>query len=155
VSLLVALSCLAPLFAVVQAAPSAPYCNGGRLHGSQSVMIIKRTIEAGVGVTNFSGTTCLLSGAPAMMFDPNNHNFVYLRWQRGIMHFNIACSCTQGILLADYLKSILTGQNLPADLSQESMGSPFYKQYDPAALNRVHNPATLPDTSMINAFAPG
>jgi hypothetical protein len=122
------------------------------------------TVPLSVVFPNGDGDPALLPGfdlemwgipTSQPMFDPNNHNFVYLRWQRGIMHFNAACNCTQGILLADYLKSILTGQNLPADLNQESMGSPFYKQYDPAALNWVHNPARLPDTSMINAFTPG
>lgn len=89
------------------------------------------------------------------MFDPHNHNFVYLRFQRGIMMFDATCTCTRGILLADYLKSIMTGTNLPADLNQESMNSPFYKQYDPNALNWVHNPSLLPNTSLINAFTPG
>jgi YVTN family beta-propeller protein len=85
-------------------------------------------------------------------FDPNNHSFVYLRFQRGIMHFDARCQCTQGILLADYLKSILTGQNLPPDLNQEAQGSPFFRQYDPSALNWVHNPSLLPNTDLTNAF---
>lgn len=84
--------------------------------------------------------------------DPNNHNFVYLRFQRGIMHYDAGCNCTRGILLADYLKSILTGQNLPADLDQESQNSPFYKQYDPTQPNWVHNPSLLPNTNLTNAF---
>lgn len=88
------------------------------------------------------------------MVDPHNHNFVYLRFQRGIMHYDASCNCTQGILLADYLKSILTGQNLPADLAQEAQNSPFYKQYDPTAPNWVHNPSLLPNTNLTAAFAP-
>jgi hypothetical protein len=57
-------------------------------------------------------------GAPTSKpaVDPNNHNFIYQRFQRGIMHYDSTCNCTQGLLLADYLKSILTGQNLPPDL---------------------------------------
>ena len=35
------------------------------------------------------------------------------------MHYDKGCNCTQGLLLADYLKSILTGQNLPADLDAQ------------------------------------
>lgn len=79
------------------------------------------------------------------MVDPNNHNFVYLRWQRGIMMYDASCHCTQGVLLGDYLKSILTGQNLPADLSQEAQYSSLFKQYDPSA---------LPNTGLTNAFNP-
>jgi hypothetical protein len=87
-------------------------------------------------------------------FDPNNHNFVYQRFQRGIMHYDATCNCTQGILLADYLKAILTGQNLPPDLSQEAQGSPFLNQYDPTAPSWVHNASLLPNTDLTNAFAP-
>ena len=29
------------------------------------------------------------------------------------MHYDAGCKCTQGLLLADYLKSILTLRNLP------------------------------------------
>jgi hypothetical protein len=67
-------------------------------------------------------------GAPtsAPTKDPNNHNFVYLRFQRGIMHYDDACKCTQGLLLADYLKALLTGENLPADLAAQASGSPLY-----------------------------
>jgi hypothetical protein len=93
------------------------------------------------------------TSAPA--YDPNNHNFVYLRFQRGIMHYDVGCNCTQGILLADYLKSVLTGQNLPADLDAESRGSIFYKQYDPSKPGWVVDPARLPSTDMTNAFTPG
>jgi hypothetical protein len=90
----------------------------------------------------------------APTFDPNNHNFVYLRFQRGmIMMFDATCTCTQGILLADYLKSILTWQNLPADLSKEAQGSPFFNQYDPSQPNWVHNPTFLPKTDLTQAFA--
>lgn len=87
-------------------------------------------------------------------FDPNNHNFVYQRFQRGIMHFDATCNCTQGVLLSDYFKSILTGQNLPADLDQEAQSGPFYRQYDSSQPNWVHNPSLLPNTDLTNAFAP-
>jgi hypothetical protein len=91
----------------------------------------------------------------APQYDPTNHNFVYLRFQRGIMHFDAGCNCTQGILLADYLKSILTGQNLPPDVDSESRTGPFYKQYDPSMPQSVHNPSLLPNTGMTNAFVAG
>jgi len=90
------------------------------------------------------------TSAPA--FDPKNRSFVYLRFQRGVMHFDTSCGCTQGVLLADYLKSILTGRNLPADLDQQARSSPLYKQYDPNALSWVHNSVLLPDTILTGAF---
>jgi hypothetical protein len=90
------------------------------------------------------------TSAPA--YDPNNHNFVYLRFQRGIMHYAAGCNCTRGILLADYLRSILTGQNLPADLAQEAAGSRFSRQYDPTATNWVRDPTRLPATNLIEGF---
>ena len=86
------------------------------------------------------------------LVDPSNHNFIYLRWQRGIMHYDASCNCTQGILLADYLKSILTGQNLPSDLDQQARSSPFYKQYDKSQPNWVHDFTLLPDTDLTDAF---
>ncbi len=88
------------------------------------------------------------------MMDVNNHHFIYLRWQRGIMMYDASCTCTQGVLLADYLKAILTGRNLPADLAQEAANSPFLDQYDPSAPNWVHNPSLLPNTDLTNAFTP-
>jgi len=87
--------------------------------------------------------------------DPNNANFIYQRWQRGIMHYDAGCNCTQAILLADYLKAILTGQNLPADVDQQAQGSPFYKQYDSTKPAWVRDPGLLPNTDLTNAFAPG
>ncbi|MFN8526928.1 MAG: hypothetical protein U0821_27805 [Chloroflexota bacterium] len=86
--------------------------------------------------------------------DPNNGGFVYQRFQRGIMHYDDACKCTQGLLLADMLKAILTGQNLPADLGLQAANSPFFKQYDPAAHNGPLKPDTLANTSLANAFRP-
>ena len=38
--------------------------------------------------------------------DPNNGGFIYQRFQRGIMHYDAACRCTQGLLLADYFKAL-------------------------------------------------
>jgi hypothetical protein len=85
-------------------------------------------------------------------FDPNNTGFVYLRFQRGIMHYDAATGATQGLLLADYLKAILTGQNLPPDLEEQARGSRFYRQYDPSRPRSVARPAELPATDLTNAF---
>ena len=63
--------------------------------------------------------------------DPANANFIYQRFQRGIMHFDGTQNVTQRILLADYLKAILTNQNVPPDLLAQSQSSRFFNQYCP------------------------
>lgn len=85
--------------------------------------------------------------------DPSNANFVYQRFQRGIMHFDAACQCTQGLLLADYLKAILTLQNLPPDLAAQAQRSPFYGQVDPSRPGWLRRPADLPASDLTNAFS--
>ena len=93
------------------------------------------------------------TGAPAR--DPNNDNFVLLRFQRGIMMFDSSQGAvTEGMLLGDAFKSVITGENLPADLAQETAGSRFANQWNnerPLGLNR---PADLPATDMTDAFVP-
>jgi hypothetical protein len=84
--------------------------------------------------------------------DPNNHNFVYQRFQRGIMHYDDACKCTQGLLLADYLKSVITGDNLPADLGAQAAGSPFFKIYRESAGDGLARSGTPKDTNLKQAF---
>ena len=63
--------------------------------------------------------------------DPNNGGFVYQRWQRGIMHFRAEGPVTEGILVGDYFKSVITGRNLPPDLSADMQGSRYLGQYSP------------------------
>ena len=87
-------------------------------------------------------------------FDPTNHNFVYLRWQRGVMQYDDGCHCTQGVLLADYLKAIITGKNLPADLAAEAATSPLLRQYNAAKPRWLSRPDVLPGTDLTNAFEP-
>jgi hypothetical protein len=60
--------------------------------------------------------------------DPKNNNFVYQRFQRGIMHYDNDCKCTHGLLLGDYLKALVTGENLPADLEAQAKDSPLLRQ---------------------------
>jgi hypothetical protein len=84
--------------------------------------------------------------------DPNNHNFIYLRFQRGIMHYDDACKCTQGLLLADYLKALMSGENLPADLAAQAAGSDLYLAYDDSAGNGLSNKASLTATNLKDAF---
>ncbi len=90
--------------------------------------------------------------------DPNNSNFIYLRFQRGILHFQGYDSAgnpiTEGILLGDWFKSLITGGNLPADLEQEAKAdnSPFLRQYDPTKPGWMADPARLPGTDLTFAF---
>jgi hypothetical protein len=60
-------------------------------------------------------------------YDPTNRGFIYQRFQRGIMHYDKSCGCTRGLLLAEYLKAIVTGQNLPPDLEAQAAGSPLLR----------------------------
>jgi hypothetical protein len=88
-------------------------------------------------------------GAPisAPAYDPTNRNFIYQRFQRGIMHYDKGCGCTQGLLLADYLKALLTGENLPGDLAAQAANSPL--------LRSVVNGKAPPATFFGNAFIKG
>jgi hypothetical protein len=95
--------------------------------------------------------------------DPGNANFIYQRFQRGIMHFT-AGQGTRGILLADYVKQILIGPtmpggapnpNLPADLAQQAQGSKFFGQYCPGGTRWLCRPNDLPDSDLTFAFEQG
>jgi polysaccharide biosynthesis protein PslG len=89
------------------------------------------TISASVSGTDDPNILGLLDlemwGAPTSKpaYDPTNRNFIYQRFQRGIMHYDKSCGCTQGLLLADYLKALMTGQNVPADLAADASTSPL------------------------------
>jgi hypothetical protein len=91
------------------------------------------TISPEVAGTNEAGILALLAleiwGAPtsAPAYDPANRNFIYQRFQRGIMHYDKTCGCTQGLLLADYLKALMTGENLPGDLALQAARSPLFR----------------------------
>ena len=84
--------------------------------------------------------------------DPSNSNFIYQRFQRGIMHYDATCKCTQGLLLADYLKSILTLHNLPQDLASQAQKSPFYGQVDPSKPGWLKRPGDLPSSDLTDSF---
>ncbi len=87
-------------------------------------------------------------------YDPANHGFVYLRWQRGIMMFDTSCTCTQGVLFGDYFKSIITNTGIPVDLASESANSTYFAQYAPSMPNWVARPDELPNTNLTSAFVP-
>ncbi|HEY1295101.1 MAG TPA: hypothetical protein VGJ60_18645 [Chloroflexota bacterium] len=65
------------------------------------------------------------TSAPAQ--DPNDHEFIYQRFQRGVMHYDRGCHCTEALLLTDYLKDLLTGTLLPDDLAAEAANSPLLR----------------------------
>ena len=84
--------------------------------------------------------------------DPTNPNFIYQRFQRGIMHYDKACGCTQGLLLADYVKALLTGRNLPGDLAEQAKGSKLANEFKPNAPQWLARPGDLPGSDLTNAF---
>jgi hypothetical protein len=95
--------------------------------------------------------------------DPSNANFIYQRFQRGIMHYT-AGQGTRGILLADYLKQIILGptlpggapnQTLPPDLAQQAQGSKYFAQYCPGGTRWECRPNDLTDTDLTFAFERG
>jgi hypothetical protein len=87
-------------------------------------------------------------------YDPTNPGFVYQRFQRGIMHFRAAVPVTEGVLVGDYLKSVITGQDLPPDLAEDTAASRYRYQWQPGAPAWVARPAELPNTDLTNAFVP-
>jgi hypothetical protein len=87
--------------------------------------------------------------------DPGNTNFVYQRFQRGVMHFDAVSGRTQGLLLADYIKGILRGRDLPADLAQAARGSKYFAQYCPGSARWVCRAGELPATDLTFAFESG
>ena len=84
--------------------------------------------------------------------DPNNKNFIYQRFQRGIMHFDKGCGCTQGLLLADYVKALLTGKNVPDDLADQARGSKLLGQFRPGQPQSLARPGDLPGSDLSNSF---
>jgi hypothetical protein len=86
--------------------------------------------------------------------DPANPALIYQRFERGLMVHDAACQCTQGVLLGEYLKALITGAGLPSDLASEASGSPLLRQYDESQPGAVARPAVLPDTDLSDAFTP-
>lgn len=95
------------------------------------------------------------------MRDPNNHAFIYQRFQRGIMHFDASTQVTRGILAGQAFKRVLTGRSLPADLAADMAGSPLLGIYDPDAPSGLartagdaSHPITRENTDLRHAFEP-
>src|SRR5262249_55788787 len=87
--------------------------------------------------------------------DPANGSFIYQRFQRGVFMYDAGSGLSQPMLLADYFKAVLTGENLPPDLDEEARGSPFYRLYAPSAPASVSRPDAAPGTDLTGAFEPG
>jgi len=72
--------------------------------------------------------------------------------------YHASIGLTQGILLADSLKAIITGPGalgaLPTDVSQEAQGSPLFHQNEPSRPNWVPYQSLLSNANFTNAFAP-
>jgi len=117
---------------------------------------------------NGGGDTTFLQGFDLEMWgavtshpsvEPANNNFIYQRWQRGIMMFDGSSGLTQGVLLADYFKAVITGNNIPPDLNSQASSSTFYKQYNNCNTLGINNPTingatALPGTKLQYAFEP-
>jgi len=86
--------------------------------------------------------------------DPANANFIYQRFQRGIMHFVVGQG-TQSILLADYLKAILMNKDVPPDLAAQSRETRFFNQYCPGSTLWLCRPNDLAGTDLTFAFQNG
>jgi N-acetylmuramoyl-L-alanine amidase len=84
--------------------------------------------------------------------DPTNPSFIYQRFQRGIMHYDKGCGCTQGLLLADYVKALLTLRNLPSDLADQAKGSKLLGQFKPGQPQSLARPGDLPGSDLSNSF---
>jgi len=68
------------------------------------------------------------------------------------MHFRAECGCTEGILIGEDFKSVITGVNLPPDLQADMKSSRYYRQYAPDKPNAVARPDQLPNTNMTGAW---
>jgi hypothetical protein len=88
--------------------------------------------------------------------DPHSPDFVYLRFQRGVMVHSRKAGETQWLLLGELFKQVLLGRPLPPEILSQITASPlysrFYAQYDPQARDGVVRPAELPNTSLVGAF---
>jgi hypothetical protein len=86
--------------------------------------------------------------------DPHNPNFVYQRFQNGILFYDASAGTTRVLPLGSYFKDLLTGQNLPADLASEAAGSALLGQYAATQPNALARPNELTLTDLTDAFVP-
>jgi hypothetical protein len=90
--------------------------------------------------------------------DPRAPDYVYLRFQRGVMVYSASAGDTQWLLLGELFKQVLLGGALPPDMLAQIGASAslarFYAQYDPLARQSVARPDELAATSLSGAFSP-
>jgi hypothetical protein len=88
------------------------------------------------------------------VLDPAHRTFAYQAFQRGILHYDFDTDTTEGILLGDWWKSLITGEGLPSDLESDAMSTPFWRQFNPAeSRTGMWWPEEVQDTNMVAAFA--
>ncbi len=86
--------------------------------------------------------------------DPANANFTYQRFQRGVMQHTATPSATDSLPLGDYLKSLITGERLSANLATAAAANPLLRQYAPQLPLGTRRPSELPETDLTDAFLP-
>ena len=90
------------------------------------------------------------------VLDPHSPDFVYLRFQRGVMVHSRKAGETQWLLLGELFKQVLLGRPLPPEIlsqiTSSSVYARYYAQYDPQARDGVARPTELPNTSLAGAF---
>jgi hypothetical protein len=92
--------------------------------------------------TSTGGTSVWGLPTSAARSDPNNPNFIYQRFQNGILFYDASSGTAQPLPLGQYLQNVLTAQNLPADLASEASSSPLLGQFKAASSD-----AFVPDLS--------
>lgn len=121
--------------------------------GLISAEMLGTTDQGIVDITNLEAWGAPIS-PPA--FDPNNADFMYQRFQRGIMHHIASQRTTRGVLLADYVKQVIRDSaELPIDLREQAQGTRIFQQYCPGATGWVCRPNDLPGTDLTWAFEIG
>jgi len=86
--------------------------------------------------------------------DPNNPDFIYQRFQNGILLYDSAAGTTQPLPMGEYLKALLTGQNLSPDLAGQAANSPLLRQYDPTRPRSLATLGKLTTSDLTDAFVP-
>ena len=83
-----------------------------------------------------------LWGLPTSLptLDPLNPDFVYQRFQRGIMHFSRTTGLTQGLLLGDWFKRVMIGVDLSPDLERRGAPVALLRPVRPLAAAGARSP---------------